>query len=84
MLHAGYTASPVATSIPFDNTTNGFASTNVQDAVNEAKVAAAGTLPSDYITAPYTVPLHQQLILSQRLTIASGGSLIVQGKVRIL
>lgn len=36
--------SPVAQSIPFDNDSNGFASDNVQDAIEEARTAVASTI----------------------------------------
>jgi hypothetical protein len=35
-------ATPVAVSVPFDNSTNGFTSTNVQTAIEEAKTASSG------------------------------------------
>ena len=36
------TKSPVATSVPFDNSTNGFTADNVQAAIEEAKTSATG------------------------------------------
>jgi hypothetical protein len=35
------TVSPVAITVPFDNTANGFTSTNVQKAIEEAKNATS-------------------------------------------
>jgi hypothetical protein len=35
-------STPVAVSVPFDNSTNGFTSTNVQTAIEEARVASSG------------------------------------------
>jgi hypothetical protein len=56
--------SPVANSIPFDNTINGFVADNVQDAISEVKVSASpgfgfgrsGNSPSGTYLQNETVP----------------------------
>jgi len=70
--------SQVALSTPFDNTGSDIISNNVQDAIVETQ------FPLDYIAATYTVPLHRQYIVSQQVTIALTGRLIIYGRARIL
>lgn len=55
-------------------------------AAQAAVDAAAGSMAfaPDYITSTVTVPVHRQFIAFQRVTIASGGSLQILGRGRIL
>jgi hypothetical protein len=77
-----------AEEITFSDAPAGFSSASVKAAIVEARDTAPGTssgsLPPDYIQGTYTVPLHRQMILFQRLTIAAGGRLVVNGRVRVL
>ena len=45
------TSSPVADSIPFDNSTNGFTATNVQKAIEEISLVGTANLP-EYLVDP--------------------------------
>jgi hypothetical protein len=54
-------STPVAQSIPFDNSTNGFTSTNVQTAIEEAKTATSGFDENKILTSHnYEVLVNQQ------------------------
>jgi hypothetical protein len=43
-----------------------------------------GGMLCDYLESAFLVPLHRQAIFFQRLTVATSGRLINQGRVRIL
>jgi len=47
-------ATPVAVTVPFDNSTNGFTATNVQTAIEEAKASGGGgSYDEDKIAVDY-------------------------------
>jgi len=59
--------SPVAKGIPFDNSTNGFTSTEVQAAIEEAKAAAVSgsVVISEYNTDPISPAVNDTWVLRQ-------------------
>ncbi len=73
--------SDVARSVPFDNSTNGFVSDNVQDAIEEINAATSADSNFSFHLVPsgstITIPVNQQMILVDDLTIE--GELIVDG-----
>ena len=66
---------------PFDNTTNGFVSDNVQSAIEEARVNAILFSGYDFIPASWHViiPQYQQSVIYQQIDIE--GTLDIEGKL---
>jgi phage baseplate assembly protein gpV len=63
---------PVAYSVPFDNSTNGFISDNVQAAIEEAR--SSGSTNFSYLTVG----------VSENITIPAGQQMLVNGHVTVL
>ena len=76
-------SSSVARSTPFDNTTNGFASDDVQSAIEEVTSTGIG-LPPDLIPSNtiYTIPVNKQLVLAGGIRIL--GTLHILGRLGIV
>ena len=78
----------VARSTPFDNSTNGFTSTDTQSAIEEvnATVTANNRFPRRrvYATETFTVRYEESMVVYQRITIEQGGRLVNKGEIRIL
>jgi len=72
----------VAKSIPFDNETNGFASLDVQAAIEEA---GSGSFSWNYIPAGFSllVKLYRQMLSYQEIEIALTGEIDILGEVVI-
>lgn len=75
--------SQVAESIPFDNSSNGFAAENVQAAIEEVNVSGIN-FSYNYVAGPLTIPLYQQMLVYQELEIGPLGELNLLGELAIL
>jgi hypothetical protein len=58
--------SPISTEIPFDNSTNGFTASDVQAAIEEAKISGSGTVViPEYISDPVSPAANDTWVLKQ-------------------
>jgi hypothetical protein len=77
---------PVATSIPFNNSTNGFISKNLQQAVEEvnANISIFSQNFSFYYIAQgftVTIPIYQEMITTELMI---DGELVIDGRLTML
>lgn len=77
------TTSAVAKSIPFNNETNGFITSDVQEAIEEA---GAGSFSWNFIPAGYNVmvKLYRQMVSYQEIEVGLTGELTILGEVVIV
>jgi hypothetical protein len=78
---------PVASSVPFDNGSNGFTSTDVQTAIEEAKASAVSGNEEhswNVIDANKTIKSNRQMIVYQELQMLSTYELDLQGELVLL
>ena len=75
---------PQANETSFSNTTNGFTATNVQAAVEEAKVA--NTLGFSYALAglTFTIPSDQQMMVYQHFEITDLNEVNIEGELVVI
>jgi hypothetical protein len=77
---------PVAYSVPFDNATNGFASDNVQQAIEEARVtsSAAEQFSHSGVDSNFIIPLKRQMFVYQEMEIEPSYEIEVLGELVLL
>ena len=69
----------------FDNSSNGFAATNVQAAIEEARSTSSATNFSyNVISSTITIPVGQQMVVYQELEITLPGELVLNGELTLI
>ena len=79
---AGPVNSQVARAVPFDNSTNGFSSTDVQAAIEEISATTAENFSYNFIVTNKTIPTYQQMIVYQTITIDE--TLFIDGELVLI
>ncbi len=81
-MSSGIIKTEVARSVPFDNSTNGMESSNVQEAIEEIEVKSGFHFKVIRVGKRVTIPEDMQMTVKQHLKVY--GQIIVRGELVIL